>query len=441
MNNWSVDRSEFDDIIIKYPLISLSKILVRSKIPTQINDSSTYKRITVRLYGQGVIQRDEVQGSNIGTKRQFLAKPGQLIISRIDARNGAFGIVPSDLNNAIVTNDFWLFDVYNAIPQYLMFVLSTNTFQAYWQTKSSGTTNRQRVQETSFLETKIPLPSIEEQKRLVSKYNVALEQAKKEEIAANKAELSLNETLFKMLGIECKSSNNMNGFLLRTTCFEEITQWGYDKIATPFPFLFKKYRPYSINSRPELAKEFFRGKSPKYDKNGEFIILNQKCNRWNEIDTSFAKPVNSEWLSKINSELFTRTGDIIINSTGEGTLGRASLIKETAHIGLMIDSHMLLLRVNPKFIIPQLFVYIFNSTFGQQQVEILKGAQATKQTELGIENLRKFLLPLPPIDTQIQIASVIERIATKSRNCKERARFLRQTGKSEFENSIFARKT
>ena len=170
LSRWSVNSTLAQKIKSKYPLVPLSQVMKRIKEPVCVENDILYKRITVRLYGLGVLQRDELYGRDIGTKKQFIARKGQLIISRIDARNGAFGIVPDELDGAIVTNDFWLFDVKNAIPQYLSLVLSSQYFQKYWESQSSGTTNRQRVDEDAFLMSKIALPSIDEQFDLINQY-------------------------------------------------------------------------------------------------------------------------------------------------------------------------------------------------------------------------------------------------------------------------------
>ena len=128
LSRWSVNSTLAQKIKSNYPLVPLSEVMKRIKEPIYVENDTLYKRITVRLYGLGVLQRDELYGRDIGTKKQFIARKGQLIISRIDARNGAFGIVPDELDGAIVTNDFWLFDVKNAIPQYLSLVLSSEFF-------------------------------------------------------------------------------------------------------------------------------------------------------------------------------------------------------------------------------------------------------------------------------------------------------------------------
>ena len=123
-------------------------------------------------------------------------------------------------------------------------------------------------------------------------------------------------------------------------------------------------------------------------------------------------------LLSINKEIFTQKNDILINSTGEGTIGRASCIVNDENTNLMYDSHILLLRVNTKYINPEYYTYLFNSSIVQNQIEVLKGAEATKQTELGIENVKKIMIPLPEIEVQQQIVNYIFEIREKINKLK-----------------------
>jgi restriction endonuclease S subunit len=368
-----------------------------------------------------------------------MAKQGQLIISRIDARNGSFGIVPKELDGAIVTNDFWLFDVHNANIHYLLLLLSSDNFQNYWQSKSNGTTNRQRVDETDFLNSEISLPSFEEQYRIVYKYNQVVDKADKLKQEAMQLENSIDKVLFNEAGIEDITQNEKlkSRKLLFTTMYSEITQWGVDKISSKLPYKFNKYSPTTLEKNPKIYIDIFRGKSPEYSDISDSIILNQKCNRWNEIDLQHAKTVSKNWLSKINPEIFTQEGDILINSTGEGTLGRASGITKENETGLLFDSHLLLLRLHPQYINYLFFVFLFNSKLGQYQINSLKGAQATKQTELGVENVKKILLPLPPLDVQKGIVQKIQNINNIVKAKRQQALELRRTAKRDFERSVF----
>ena len=183
--------------------------------------------------------------------------------------------------------------------------------------------------------------------------------------------------------------------------------------------------------------EFYRGKSPQYSSTGTAIILNQKCNRKDRITLEYAKTVKDTWIETIDPSILTRKQDILINSTGEGTLGRASLVSLQEHVGLAYDSHMLLLRVNQEEVDPQLFVFLFNSSFGQKQVAMYKSAQATKQTELGIENTKKIVFPLPDIQQQRTLSSVIKKEMQRIDKLAEKAGSLRQRAKEEFEGAVF----
>ncbi|NJN58741.1 MAG: hypothetical protein HC879_15215 [Leptolyngbyaceae cyanobacterium SL_5_9] len=93
-------------IATAYPMVPLGRLLTRQKEEVFIQELESYARITIRMNGQGITLKDYVLGSQIGTKKQFIARSGQLVLSRIDARNGAFGILPDECDNAIITGNF-----------------------------------------------------------------------------------------------------------------------------------------------------------------------------------------------------------------------------------------------------------------------------------------------------------------------------------------------
>lgn len=158
--------------------------------------------------------------------------------------------------------------------------------------------------------------------------------------------------------------------------------------------------------------EIKRGKSPKYDNNGVSMMLNQKCIRWFYVDASHTKAVKKSWFEEIPEDFIVRENDILINSTGEGTIGR-SAIADAEIEGFAFDSHVLKLRsaINQSYI-----CYFINSSLGQQLVELLKGATSTKQTELGVNNLSNFTIPLPPLAEQKRI---VEKLETLISYCDE----------------------
>jgi len=170
-----------------WPTFKLEEVLSLSRESVEIDPLRTYKQITVRLHHKGVVLREEKIGQRIKSK-QYLAKEGQFIISRIDARNGAMGLVPQELDGAIVTNDFLLYEINekNLFPKYFDFLTSTKSFVWECIKASKGTTNRVRLKPEKFLQIKISLPLLEEQKHIVARIESVM--AKIEEARRLRAE-------------------------------------------------------------------------------------------------------------------------------------------------------------------------------------------------------------------------------------------------------------
>ncbi len=441
LENWSVQGlldAKFN-YSNKYDQAKIGDFLIKSRNIVNIEDDKEYNRVTVKINNNGVILRDTEKGVNIGTKKQYRANAGQFIISKIDARNGAFGIIPIELDNAIVTNDFPLFDVNTKKinPQFLLLITTTKVFIKFAQSCSSGTTNRQRMDIDMFLNQKIPLPKLEEQDKIVTNYLNKINEAERLKGEVEDLEDEIERYLFDELGISKKNKENKKEVGFQLIDFMNIQEWGLDKILSNSVKNSTKYTLTSIEENPQLAIDLSRGKSPKYKDGTGSFVLNQKCNRWNNIDLSFVKSVDEEWLKSINKNNLTKEADVLINSTGEGTIGRATYIKKE-YEGLLYDSHLLLLRLDQRKINPELFVEVFNSEYGQNQVNDIKSAQATKQTELGTSNLARIQFPLPDdMEVQNRIVSKIKEIRFEKLKRTDTASTLTKESKLEFEKIIF----
>ena len=157
-----------------------------------------------------------------------------------------------------------------------------------------------------------------------------------------------------------------------------------------------------------------RGKSPNYSETGIFKMLNQKCVRWYNVDLQYCKSINEEWFDSISENFKVKENDVLVNSTGDGTIGRSAIAHKEVE-GYIFDSHIL--RISSR--INQLLIcYYINSNYGQALVESTKGATSTKQTELGATNLANFVFPLPPLSEQKLIVAEIERQLAKTKALK-----------------------
>ena len=128
----------------------------------------TYKLLTVRYYGRGVALRSELLGKELNGNNWFQVAAGDLIFSKIDARHGAFGIVPSELDGAVVSNEFptFLIESDRVSPTFLVTVLSSIQFYSQVEAIVAGATRRRRLEPEQLLEMSLPLPDPEHQKRI-----------------------------------------------------------------------------------------------------------------------------------------------------------------------------------------------------------------------------------------------------------------------------------
>lgn len=420
-----------------HPVVPLRTVLTQRKEAITIDDDTLYKRCRVQWYGDGIALRDTVPGRVIKTKKQYPCRPDDFLVAEIDAKDGGFGIVPPDLAGAIVSSHYFLFEIDQAklLPAYLGLFVKTNQFMG--QVQAVGSTNYSAVRPHNVLEYLIALPPLAEQARLVAEHDRQLQEAEQKRGEAEATKQQQQITLYDQLGIELQAPRvKRNGFFFID--YKELVAWGLDKNGVVVKTRSSKWPVVNLETHPVLYEAIYRGKSPMYaNEDPTAKILNQKCVRWNSIDTQYAKTVSSQWLARLDASMKTQIGDILVNSTGEGTIGRAAVVENEA-ANMAFDSHVLLLRPDFSQLNAFLFAEIINSPYGQRQIEDLKSGQTTNQTELGVGNLRKILFPLPDLSTQQVIVKKLWLLQEHEQDLLTHAATLEAAAKATFEAAIFA---
>ena len=225
---------------------------------------------------------------------------------------------------------------------YLYFVATTLTQTLL---SVSGSTTINFVSMSKLREISIPLPPIAEQERIVAKLDATFAEIDE---AVNAVESKESEVQALKTSILNKLLNNKsNGW--ESSCLEGVSSF------------------------------ISRGISPKYIESGGVRVLNQKCIRNHHINYDLARRHDMD-LKKVSEERFIKLGDILINSTGKGTLGRVAQVRKEPDELTTIDSHITIVR--PK---SELFYLDY---FGYAAVAIEKiiqdaGQGASGQTELA----------------------------------------------------------
>lgn len=153
--------------------VKIGDFLHRQKKSVQLDSEQEYALVTIRVKHKGVQLREMKKGAQIGSK-MYQIKKGQFILSGIDARQGAFGIVPDELDGAIVTNDFWAFEVDENIVKrdFFYWLTTTPLFLDSCIKSSKGETQRIRLQKDAFYSFEFSFPPIEKQSEFLKRLQI-----------------------------------------------------------------------------------------------------------------------------------------------------------------------------------------------------------------------------------------------------------------------------
>ena len=433
--NWSVQY--LNDSKIKfskaYPMMRIGEFLKRNKTAVTIQDGVKYKRVTIKVRNGGVFLRDEVMGENIGTKKQYLVSKGQFILSKIDARNGAMGIIPAELNGAVVTQDFlpYYIDTTKVNPQYFVLVCTTKQFVEFCQSCSSGTTNRQRVDEAQFLNIKVPVPSLAEQNKLVEEYNKQISIAidSQRQVAVKYSDI--NTILLTELGVEISKDTSQKGLV--TVSFSSLDRWdiGYLQNTSKFS---TKYKAVKFRDCIEHFMKSHNGKS-----------LRMETYKTPSKDFRY---IGMEHIEKVTGQLLETPivkGEQIKSQTiaipnGYFIYGklRPYLNKywynNTNWENLVCSSELFVFKIKES-INTRFFEFVLGSSIVQEQIaDLTSGARMPRITEDVFMNIQ---IPIPPLNVQKNLADQIDKITEEIKELRNSALQKRTDALKNFETQIF----
>lgn len=360
--------------------VSLGEVLTRSRDTITLDPNEIYKQVTVRMKHKGVTLREQKKGAEIGSPRQYVARPGQFIISSIDARNGAMGLVPGELDGAIVTNDFWLFDVNNERldQEWLRLYSSTAAFVEACTSASEGTTNRVRLKPDRFLQLDIPLPPLPEQQRIVTRIKSMLEKAEE---------------------VRNLSRESKDAFSLLT----DPPRLGRFFIGTGEP----------LGNYVEIYDPNPSHRYPNYLDSGIPIISTVNFSGINDINTENTKKVDREFYLSTIGYLNPNEEDVIF--ARKGKIGYARPYPRSTQVAM---THTLcLVRPNSKFIRPG---YLRHLLMSSEFIDYLKSTMNNNVgvPTLGLGVIRNTPVVLPALKEQDDETARIESIGLKLESIK-----------------------
>jgi len=356
-----------------WPLVPLREVLTKSEEWVRLDPSAKYRQVTVKLWGQGVVERSVVTGQEIGSETRLAVRAHQFLISRIDARNGANGLVPESLDGAVVSNDFPAFTVNSKRLdcRFLGWYSKTARFVDDCKAASEGTTNRVRLKEDRFYSIAMPLPPITEQRRIVERISLLSNRAT--EIDRLRADTQAEtQILWKRILATTIADRTSDECQLEEVCTAIID---------------------NLHSNPVYA-------------NAGVPCVRSPDVGWGTLNLiSALRTDEGEYLRRIVRGK-PEVDDIVLVREGGGT-GKAALVLPGQRFSL--GQRVMMLRPNTSKILPKFFLYQILSPLVQED-QIQPVSKGSASPHLNIGALRRFRLRLPSLEKQHQLVARIDQI-------------------------------
>jgi type I restriction enzyme, S subunit len=172
--------------------------------------------------------------------------------------------------------------------------------------------------------------------------------------------------------------------------------------------MFKIPKEWSWIRLGDVCSYIQRGKGPAYSDNSEFPVISQKCVRWAGLDFSQARFIEPSSLSRYEDIRLLRGGDLLWNSTGTGTIGRACIVQLSAQKQILVaDSHVTVVR--PIILSSEFLWRWIQSPPVQSKIEDAASG-TTNQIELNTSTVVAHLCPLPPLAEQHRIVTKVDEL-------------------------------
>lgn len=335
-------------------------------------DPHLYEPLSV---GQlGVTPQLEGVAQQQGDGKKKLVRPGQIAMNSRSDRRGASGL--SEYEGVVsVVYTVLQPDLNHVYPRFAHYFFRSLDFQNEYYRWGTGIVDD--LWSTKFerlAQIRIPLPDLETQRRIadyldkeISEMDALIEEFEELVSALEKRRVKLVEHTFTINTPQSKTGISRVGL---------------------------------------LSKMLRRGISPDYSETSGVQVINQKCVRpAGQLDYDYCR-LHDESEKKIATNLLVQQGDVLINSTGTGTLGRSALVATAPDAPTTFDSHVTIVRPDKNKVDP---AYLAWAIYSQEKRLIDFSVGSTNQIELSRATVANLELPYPPLEKQRQIAEELDR--------------------------------
>jgi type I restriction enzyme, S subunit len=412
-------------------------ITQRREVVVATDSFGDWTPITVHLTGE-ISARDRTapyKGS------MFAAYPGDIVFSKIDARSGAIGMLPAEIEKAVVTPEF---PVFTADPARLdggfaKLVLRTGGFIEALRRKASGTSGRKRITPEAFQDLRIPLPPLPEQQAIVASWRTALDKSASLEQEAASAETKAAEAFETALGFAPHTPLPDRPVFVAN--FKDIDRWSHEGImhrlvdgdtthASPWPMV----------KLDDVIADLENGWSPNCRSTpaepGEWGVLKLGAVSFGTFDEHENKALPKHL--KPRPYLEVKTGQILISRANVTRLvGATTMITQTREKLMLCDKIFRVVPLDPMPVDPMFLTEVLRISDLRRQIESNVTGTSPTMKNISKPALLGLTFPLPPVPEQQKMVQALGDARTKAAKLRADAAEVRAHAWADFEAAVY----
>ncbi|MFC0351315.1 restriction endonuclease subunit S [Undibacterium danionis] len=368
----------------------------------KMESDQSYRRVTVKRRHGGIELRDVQLGADIKVKNQYLIKAGDFLISERQIVHGACGIVPLNLEDALVSNEYLVLEPSdNFDTRYFNYLVQLPQYAKLFVLCSQGVDIEKFLfKPKDWLKKEIPSPPLAEQQKIAAILTTLDDKLDviKRQIATTQ---TLKQGLMQSLFSRGVGTRDADGRWVHHSKFKESelgkipVEWNLDRLE---------------NISHSVTVGIATSTTEHYVEKGVPLIRNQNIKE-DFLDGSDLLQVSLEFDNQ-NKTKRVKAGDILTVRTGYP--GVSCVLPDG--MGYVQTFTTLITRPNKDLINSHYLSRYFNSPKGKELM--LHQAAGGAQQNINAGNLKKLLIPVPTISEQLAIASILESVDMKIRILK-----------------------
>jgi type I restriction enzyme S subunit len=395
----------------------------------------------ITIHFDGSISRRSVKHGRDYSMALRWVRPNDLVLSKIDLKNGAVGILPAEWSNAVVTTHFAVYkpDTTRVHPFYLRYLVQTRQFKRWLWANRSGADGRTEVKLPVFEDLEIPLPDLVEQQVIVSAYDAAVKEAAAKEQAADAAEAKAMADFEAALGFAPPVPLPDKPIFVAS--FKDLDRWSHEGVLRRITGGATGTSAWPVVRLGDVIADLENGWSPKCldrpAEPGEWGVLKLGAVSFGIFNELENKALPSHL--KPRPALEVKPGQVLVSRANISRLvGATALIDETRPQLLLCDKIFRMVWRKKSPIAPEFVTEVLRIGDVRRQIETKLTGTSPTMKNISKPSLLSLTFPLPSLDDQHALIKALDEGRADAARLRVEATARRAAAWAAFEAAFYA---